>query len=469
MNNAKKSLLGGTFVYFIGNVMVSLIQLVLLRFITANIDRDGYGYYNTIVLIDNLVTPVLTLQISDAVFRNIIRGDFEERKKTVTNGTIVIISGIIITVCVVYSINNAIFSIPHCALVILYIISTNIFAFYQKMARAVGANVDYVKTNLLKAVLYLIIQVVLILVFEMKEESLFISLVLSTFICLLYLESRIKARQYFSIKMIDKMHLSEMLKFSIPLMPNTMLWWLSGSVNSLIINARLGLDYNGVFSVAGKFSALITMAASVFNLAWQESAIKEYDSESSKAYFRDIYMMFYRAICSAVFVCIPVMYIVMPYIIDKSYYDAIRYAPLLVIGAGIAAAYGFFGQMYSATGKTKGAAVSTLFGVVANLSVIFLLIDWMGLWAPSLALLVSGSVILIIRYIQFKKTMNLSVTLELIGLIAFIGLTVGAYYSKINWLNYLLFALAVGLAFFVNRALLKDVAKIIIKRVRRKH
>ena len=76
----------------IGNVAVALLQLIMLRFITGNVNTDGYGYYDTIVKIDNLITPVLTLQISDAVFRNVIRGDEKEKRLSVTNGTTIIVS-----------------------------------------------------------------------------------------------------------------------------------------------------------------------------------------------------------------------------------------------------------------------------------------------------------------------------------------------------------------------------------------
>ena len=129
MNEEKKGLLKGTFIYMIGNVAVALLQLIMLRFITGNVNTDGYGYYDTIVKIDNLITPVLTLQISDAVFRNVIRGDEKEKRLSVTNGTTIIVSGIIITALGLFAANLLFYDLPHCCLVILYIIIKNVFSF----------------------------------------------------------------------------------------------------------------------------------------------------------------------------------------------------------------------------------------------------------------------------------------------------------------------------------------------------
>ena len=467
MNEEKKGLLKGTFIYMIGNVAVALLQLIMLRFITGNVNTDGYGYYDTIVKIDNLITPVLTLQISDAVFRNVIRGDEKEKRLSVTNGTTIIVSGIIITALGLFAANLLFYDLPHCCLVILYIISTNVFSFYQKLARAVGANLSYVKSNLLKAFLYLFLQIILISCFRMKEESLFIATTLSTVICLIYLEKNIKAIRFISPKEIDLTYMKSMLKYSIPLVPNTMLWWFSSSVNSLWIPAKIGFNANGIFSVASKFSSVIAIAASVFNLAWQESAIKEYGSERGKAFFHEVYIMFYRIICCAVMLCIPLMRIILPNMIDPSYYEAINYAPLLVIGAGLSSTYGFFGQMYSATGKTKGAAVTTVWGVITNLTIIFFLTKYMNLWAPTLATVCSAFTIMIMRYFQFKNDMQLTITKDLVVLLFLIILSLPVYYYGNIIICLIYIVIGIIVSFYVNKKFLADMLNIVSERMKR--
>ena len=246
-----------------------------------------------------------------------------------------------------------------------------------------------------------------------------------------------------------------------------MLWWFSSSVNSLWIPAKIGFNANGIFSVASKFSSVIAIAASVFNLAWQESAIKEYGSERGKVFFHEVYIMFYRIICCAVMLCIPLMRIILPNMIDPSYYEAINYAPLLVIGAGLSSTYGFFGQMYSATGKTKGAAVTTVWGVITNLTIIFFLTKYMNLWAPTLATVCSAFTIMIMRYFQFKNDMQLTITKDLVVLLFLIILSLPVYYygNIIVCLIYIVIGIVVS--FYVNKKFLADMLNIVSERMKR--
>ena len=96
------------------------------------------------VTIDHLITPVLTLQISDAVFRFVIKtGSKKEMTQYYTVGTVVIFSGAAL-VCVGVVALSGVFDIQYPGLVATYIMSTNLFAYYQKVSRALGKGKYYV-------------------------------------------------------------------------------------------------------------------------------------------------------------------------------------------------------------------------------------------------------------------------------------------------------------------------------------
>lgn len=465
MNKAKQNLLNGTIIYFIGNVLVTLLQLVMLRFITDNVTPDGYGYYNLIVTIDNLVTPIITLQISDAVFKWMIKGNLKEQRKAFTMGVCIIFTGIVVTAFGTIFISSFIYEVELLPLVIVYIVSTNIFTFYQKIVRALGANISYVKSNLMKAFIYLLFQTVFIYVFHLAVESLFLATIISTFICILYLELKVKCRKYFGLNLFDKLYLKKMLIFSLPLVPNTILWWLSGSINSFVISGVIGLKGYGIYTVSGKFSSIISTISSVFNLAWQESAIREYGNNESKTFYKDTFEMFFYGVLSCMIGCMPAMYLIMPYLIDVSYNAALLYAPILVLSAGASSIYGFLGQMYSATGKTGGAFTTTIFGVIINIIILVVFIKPLGLWAPCFGLLFSSLAIAFVRFRCFKKVMGISINLKMIGLLAVLFLNVLCYYWGNVVVNVVVLAGAALLAVIVNKGLLKDFLYIISEKV----
>lgn len=468
MNDAKKNLINGTFIYFIGNALVGILQLLILKCITTNINSVDYGYFNLIITIDNLVTPIFTFQIGDAVFKYVITGSDNEKRTAYTNGVVVIVSGIIVLTVSIVIFSMMFHDVQYIGLVIAYIASTNLFTFYQKIIRALGKNIEYVNANLKKVIIYLLLQLFFIYIVKLQVESLFLAMTLSTIICMITMEKNVKTREYFDWNLFDKKFLKIMLLFSAPLIPNTILWWLSGSINSLVITTVIGLAANGIYTLAGRFSTVVSTFANVFNLAWQESAIREYGETESGKFYNETFQTFYRLIMSVVGCCIPLMALVFPYMIDISYYEAIRYAPILVISAGFSAINGFFGSMYAATGKTIGAFSTTVFGVVANLAVLVIGIKFMGLMAPCLATLFSALLITWMRYKQFKNEMCLTLNSSILYLAIEILAVTACYYFSNTIINILALIGSLFIAIIINKGFIQDLFKIVFGRLRRK-
>ena len=63
-----------------------------------------------------------------------------------------------------------------------------------------------------------------------------------------------------------------MYKYSIPLIPNQLSWWIVSTSDRLIISYLLSVAQNGVYAVANKFSSMCITVFNIFNLTWTESA-----------------------------------------------------------------------------------------------------------------------------------------------------------------------------------------------------
>jgi O-antigen/teichoic acid export membrane protein len=441
MNSAKKYLYNTTILYFISNGIIALLQLFLLRYITGRISADGYGYYNLIISIDNILTPILTIQMGDAIFRFFFDAEDKDKSQIYTAGIIVLVVGIGLITIGSLAINWMIYPIRNVGLVIVMIASTNLFVVYQKIARSLHRNTDYVISNILRSVLYISLQVILLFAFNMGMESLFISSSISTIVSIIILEMRMHSLRYFRIRQFHKQTLINMITYSLPLVPNTLLWWLSSSVNAIIISIIIGLDGNGIYTVANKFAGILAMFTSVFLLAWQESAIREYGKDESLKYYNETFHMLCVSTFSAIMVIIPFIKVVLPYVIAESYYSAIPYAPILLLSSGLAVISGFFGSMYGATKRTKGAMTTTIYSVLVNLAIILLLINIIGIWAAAIAGIASNIVIVVVRYISFHKEMGLTLYSPQMGpVIGLIGISMISYYLgnyiyNIVWLS----------------------------------
>ena len=432
--------------------------------ITGSISTAEYGYFNLIVTIDNLITPMLTLQISDAVFRCFILAKTDdEKKKIFSSGTSVILIGIIVVSLIIFSFNTI---IEYPFWVAVYIISTNLFAYIQKVTRSLGENKQYVVSNLMKSILYFALMILCIAKFNFGVRGLFIANCVSTYICIFYLVIKIDLKRYLNIRNVELGITREMIRFSAPLIPNTAIWWLQSSVNSLILSAQLGLDSNGIYSVAVKFASVLHLITNVFDLAWQESAIKEYGTSEYRKFVTEIFNKYSMFILSGVSVMIPLLSVFGKFIIDESYQEAICYTPFFLISTALAAFSSFFAQMIVAKNRNIKLLITNIFGAIGNVVIMIALLEFIGLWAVVVSAIATYGIVAISRFIEVKddfyisniKFMKIFILVIMIVIACFVALLENNIIQIIIFLAYL------GIFICFNKELINELLLIVLEK-----
>ena len=100
-SSATKRLAKGTIVYMIGNMMSKVLQMLILPIITGALKTSEYGYYDLIVTTINLVTPVITFQMIEGMFRFMYEGTEDDKKSTVSTETICLDAEYPFFICVI--------------------------------------------------------------------------------------------------------------------------------------------------------------------------------------------------------------------------------------------------------------------------------------------------------------------------------------------------------------------------------
>lgn len=467
MDNSTKKLLNGTLVYFIGNVLTQLISLALLRFVTGKISPEEYGIYNLVVTVTNLVIPFVSFQIPDALFKFAIKSKtVDESKAYFTTTFVVMVASVLLTFGGIAIVNHFV-PLPHVLLIALHMVSSNLFTMYQKITRCLGKNTIYVVGNLVKTLAFLTLQIVFLYVFRMGVEALFLATIISTGLFLVFAEVKIRSFRLFDSKTLSSPVLKKMLLFSIPLIPNAVFWWLTSSINTVIVSARCGLDVNGLYSVANKFSVILTTVTSVFNLSWQESAITEYGEATFKSFFSQTTAMFMKGIFSTIAVLLPTMSIVFPAIIDETYYSAISYAPFLVMASGISAIGAFVAPIFLAQEKNSRCLISNVIGMLLNLAIVFALVDHIGIWAAISGTMLSNLAIAVSRLWMVRRDFEAGGWVwQIVLLIAFalIGVPIYLCLPMVWNVGYLAISVVVFAVF--NRALIKNIFALVVEKIK---
>ena len=282
MKTKQKSLLQLTILYSIGSFSSRLMSFVLIFFTTFYLSTQEVGHLDLIFVTLNLVLPLVTFQISDAAFRWLLEDDSDHNLTKVfsTVSILLVISfcfyGIIYFIYDRFIVAIDFFLFP--ALVFFQIFNS----FFSQFLRGIGKNKDYVIRNLTITFLYVLFSVIALTYLNLKVEGLIYSNILAGCTGSVLLIVRARLYEYFQFKEFSLNFSKKLLAYSTPLIPNNLSWWAVSSANRYIILLMLGASANGIFAIAYKLPTVLSMFISIFYLAWQEKAIRNYDNADEK-------------------------------------------------------------------------------------------------------------------------------------------------------------------------------------------
>lgn len=200
--------------------------------------------------------------------------------------------------------------------------------------------------------------------------------------------------------------------------------------NRYIILYFSGIEAVATFSVASKFAGWMTIINSIFITAWQESAIKESQSDERGLFYSKTFAAYTKILFSAVMLFLPLVQLGYGLLVGSGYDNAREYIPMLFLSSVFISFTLFFGVHYLSTKKTMGALTTTVIGAIVNVVVLLLCYSKLGLSAVAIAQLISGVVMSSLRYLDLRQTVPMQIDFkQLLGLLAGAIITILIYLS----------------------------------------
>lgn len=142
-----------------------------------------------------------------------------------------------------------------------------------------------------------------------------------------------------------------MLRYSIPLIPTTIFWWITSVSDRYMIAYFLGTEANGLYAVACKIPTVLTLLSTIFLEAWQFSAIEEAtgDREVHIRFYGQVWSAFLSAMVMAGSVLIVLCRVEIRLLSAARYFEAWKYVPVLSIAMVFSAFASFMGSVYVVT------------------------------------------------------------------------------------------------------------------------
>ena len=467
--NKKKQLAKNTIIIFFGRVCTQLISFFLLPLYTSYLATKEYGTVDLIQTYVTLLVPIITLELEMSIFRFLIdsRKSEKETNKLISNNFFIL--GISLSIFIIlYIIVSSFVTIPYRWLILVDIIVCVLSGNFLQVARGFGKTLDYAISCILTGLTTVISNIILICFVHMQAEGMIISMALANFMCSLYLFIRLKLYSKINFKIVDFKQIKEMYKYSLPLIPNGISWWIVNVSDRSIISIVLGASANGLYAISNKFPTIISSLTGVFNLSWSESAALHINSSDRDEFFSDItntVLRLFMALGVGMLACMPFVF---PILIDVKYNDAYNYIPFLVLGTVFNVAICLYSQVYLAKKLSKQVASTAIVGAIINILINVIFIKQIGLYAAAISTMISYFVMMIYRHFDLKKYVNIKIEKKLIiESIIIYAFTLLIYYQKSIMLHVICLLIVCIYAFITNKDFLKSSYLTVVKKIKR--
>lgn len=421
-------LIKNTVIFTIGNFGAKLISFFLIPLYTNALTTEQYGIVDLVATVSTVAVPILTLNIAEAILRFALDKDANQ-KKIIQIGTDLLIVGsvlglLIIPICRCFAKLS-----DYAALTYVYVIAAAFSQIYLSDLRGKELLVQYSVGNILNTFLIAVFNILFLLVFKQGIEGYLTAYILANIITGIYaviVGKSLAGYHFFGIK---RRLAKEMVKYSVALIPNTFMWWIMNSSDRIMVSGMVSVAANGIYAISYKLPTMVSTITGIFNQAWSYSAIKEMDSKDETEYNNQILKLL---TCTVMIVGIAILTITKPFLkvyVSKSYYEAWKYVPFLIVGSVYMTLGTFFGTSYSVHKDSVGYVVSGFSGAILNVILNYFLIPKWQVYGAAFATCVSYVTVFIYRYFNTQKYLkyNLHTSEFIVGSILLILSSVMIY------------------------------------------
>ncbi|MDA2271781.1 polysaccharide biosynthesis C-terminal domain-containing protein [Bacillus cereus] len=458
-------------IYFIGMLSSKILSVLLIPIYAFYVSADVLGYYDYTITIMSILIPCVYIAIWEALLRFILseKNDVTKRVAIATSAIFsLFMTCLLIVGSIVYGnlfINNA----KIVPLIVIMFASYGLTNIWQYFARALEENRVYVFAGVIGTIINFVSVVILVCIMELGLQGLFTSYILGQVSILVFIERKVHVRKYINIKYFRIKTLKKMLLFSAPLVLNLISMWLMSAFGRFIITQKIGVNANGLFSFASKFSLIVTMIGSVITMAIIEEAIISAKTKGLDSSFTSKIENVFKVFQSIILVAVPLIVIFYNFIDGTDYNNSMQYAPWLLLYAIANIMSSNLAAVFQVIDKTNYQFITTLIGAVVTVLISYGLISLIGIYAVVIGQIMGGITMMLTRYRLINKYIKFKIAWNpIIGMtILFIVVTLICLNSPL-FINVIIFLLVIGVLYYFNLSYVKTGYVLIMNKIGKK-
>lgn len=410
-----KSLSKQTLIYGTSTIVGRFLNFILVPFYTNVFPPSEYGVVAVVFAYIAFLNIVYSFGFEAGYFRFASAKEVGDEKQNFTHPFIFIAANSLVISGVILAFHSSIAEIIGVKDGSIIIYSAFIL-FFDALALIPFAYLRlknkaklFASIKLVNITVNVSLNLVLILVFKLGLEAVFISNLAASIVTVILLVPHILRNISFSY---HKQLFNELWKFSIPYLPAALASMVVQTLNIIILRYLVDVKTVGIYNANYKLGIFMMLVVSMFEYAWRPFFLNNAKEPGAKALFAKILTLFTGG-ASVVLVFltftiqdlirIPLPFRNKSYIIGAQYWDGVVIVPIVLF------AYLFLGIYTNLIAgiyiekKTRYLPLITGLGAVLNIASAFLLIPVWGITGGAISTLVSYIAMAVYIYIVSQK------------------------------------------------------------------
>ena len=360
-------------IFAIGTFSSKVLVFLLMPLYTSVLNEAEYGTVDLMVQVGNFLLPL----VSCGIINGIIRFGLDKyyRKRDVFYHRLCDHSD---RLCHPITSEPLLRHIPYLSentmMIYVFVLMSSMRSLCSQFVRAKGYVKLYALDGILSTATTIFFNVLYLVVLKWGINGYMLAMISADTLSTLFLFYVAKLGRYLRFRGLNLSTAGEMLRYSIPLIPNSIFWWVNNMASRFMISHFLGAEFNGLFAVAYKIPTIIVLMSNIFMDAWQMSAVTD-ESGARANFFTRVFLFYQSLICTAASGLILFSKVITSILVSDSFYSSWQYIPLLLISTVFSCMSTFLGSVYMVEKKSILNFITTGIGAVLNVILNFLLIS----------------------------------------------------------------------------------------------
>ena len=406
-NSRMNSLIKETAWFAIGNFGSKILSLLLVPLYTNILSTSEYGTVDIVSTTISLAIPVLTLSLQDAAFRYAMENGLQ--KKSVVSDCLLITAVSPIVLLLLFPIADRfvpVLTTYWWYFVAIYVLNSisSVLSCYLK---GIGMSRIFAIQGIVYTFVFSVSNVIFLLFVKLGVQGYLLSLLLAHTVSCLYMTVAGSVLHDISLRYVDIPLLKEMLRYSLPLIPASVAWWIMTSIDRYMLLYMCGTEANGLYSVAHKFPTVISVVMTFFVNAWQITAVRNKDDTDIGEFTSEIFGMLFCAGMVIGFLMILISKELGRLFFANEFFTAWTMTPLLSVSTIFSTLSLFLGAQFTASKRSDLHLKSNIISRTVNMVFNYVLIKQTGIDGAAYGTMISYFIVLVYRMIKVQKLVKI--------------------------------------------------------------